>query len=214
MNSRTFSVLAVPIAVLGAALIGSGAARAGVQWTAAFSTDKPNIISLSGENQLVINPQPLATGTGNATVSAFELSVKSPFVGSSDSFTAQNYSLNLTLTDVASNLSKTLQFSGNLTGTITPSSAQLTNAFNAGQTEYAFDLGGDHYDVTIGPFTPQSGNGQAGRFDAMISASANESPPPTNPPPLSTPEPSTMVLVGMAAACLGGSMWRKRSAIR
>jgi hypothetical protein len=209
MNRQTLIAKSTGMAVALLLLASSGMARAGVLWTADFSTDKPSIVSQSGDNQLIINPEPLANGNGNATVSAFQLNVKSPFIGTSDSFTAQNYSLNMTLTDSASQLSKLLQFSGNVTGTITPNSAQITNAFNAGQTSYAFDLGTNHYDVTIGPFTPQSGNGHAGLIDATISAAPIDAPGQGNPPPVSMPEPSTLVMAGTAVACLCRVVWKK-----
>jgi hypothetical protein len=199
-------------ALLVSSLLDSAPAFAGVLWTAQWQTDKPNIISDQGQNEILLNPGSLVNGAGTATVLAGQLSIKTPFVGTSDSFTQQNYTLKLLLTDSASQAGATLLFSGDVTGTITPVGSQITNQFHANHSSYDFILGDNHFEVTIGPYHPDGNGAAVGSISARIAARGEpEAGPPTQPPaPVPSPEPSTLLLAAAGAACAGWAGWQKR----
>jgi hypothetical protein len=204
-----FSTTAAIFAVLVAWLVGAPAARAGVLWTAQWQNEKPTIVSDRGDNELSLSVGPAANGNGAATIAAANITVQAPFVGTSDSFTKQNYALNLVLTDSASHMSRTLLFSGAVDGTVTPTNSQITNAFHPGHSAYDFILGGNHYDVTMA-YQADGAGAHVGSLSATIVNVPEVGSQPTQPPAVAAPEPSTMVLATVGITCGAWSLWRRR----
>jgi PEP-CTERM motif-containing protein len=194
---------------LGLLLFTGAQAHAAILWTADWTPGTTTVISDSGNNQILFSNQPAITVGGNSDVVATNISVNDHVVGASDTFTHQNYSLALKLTDQASGQFTTLTFSGNLTGTITPNSSNIANVFTGTLTQ-TVDLGTNVYTVTIGPYTPPGPAGSnPGSIGAHVDVQPNSGHEPNN-----TPEPSTMLLSCLGLAGLGWRTWRKQATVR
>src|SRR5262245_38070307 len=94
----------------------------------------------------------LATPTGNAIgtsdiVAANLTTFSSAPAGSADTFANSAYNLSVKLTDAASGQSGLLSFGGMFTGSLTPTSANITNAYDS-PTAKSIQLGGNTYTVT------------------------------------------------------------------
>jgi hypothetical protein len=146
-----------------------------------------------------------------------------------DTYSGQAYHMVLDLTDKASSQSGEVTFTGHLFGSVSlTGGASLTNTFDSPLTQ-ALKLGGNLYTVTIGPFiAPKVVNaGSDGRIDASVnvaSAGSAPPPPPAEPAPPapparpappaprvdSTPEPSGLVLAGLALGIGGAAWWKRR----
>lgn len=105
------------------------------------------------------------------------------------------YSIVMHLTDDASSESADLTFTGSLKGPVSKISANVTNVFDAPQTQ-TVTLGGLLYVVTIGPYTPPGPpGGRKGAIGAHVSC---------------VPEPGSMALLGMGALPLVGFLRRRK----
>jgi hypothetical protein len=188
-------------------------ARADVLWSADWSVPKPVVLSPGGQNALLLSTGPHFDGNGSASnIVASQITLQTPFSGASDSWTEQNYSVNLLLTDKASNASTTLVFSGAFSGTATPTGSSVTNEFVDGKTSYTVTLGSHQYIATLGPFVANGNGTNVGVLDAQVTVDGGSSPPP--PPTHETPEPSTLVLMGLGlGAAVAARLRRSRTAL-
>jgi hypothetical protein len=146
-------------------------------------------------------PGSTTSGTNSGSVVALEVgywvnpdALRAPTFGGPSA----NYSLNLTLRDGASGASGSLTFRGNLSGVIAPDPF-FTNTF-LGPTTQTLTLGGNLYNVTIGPFVNPSSS-QDGSISASIAVQ-----PAIN----SAPEPSSLVLACLGLPSLGLARWFRR----
>lgn len=197
---------AYQLAVLALLCLPVGQAFGGVLWTADWLNVKPNVLSDDGDNQILVNKPPLFNGDGNESMIAATLTVGLPFNGESDSFTNQNYALQLTLKDTASGESVVMDFSGDLTGTISPGGSSITNEYDVDNTTHEADLGGRHYTVTMLPFDVNGEGTDIGVMYAEVTVTGGESPDPT--PTNDTPEPTTALLAATGAAFT--MLWKRR----
>lgn len=195
------------------ALCGNAAEVRAGPWSYEWISHNDKIIFGSGNNELDLTAGPAGTTSGNQSLLALQFDVVAPFVGATDSFTAQNYSLTLKLQDLDSGDSTDLLFAANLSGSATLDGTSFTNEF-VEPTEYTVPLGDADYKVTIGPFVkPGPVGGASGTLHASIEVlggSDTENPPPPPPPTHETPEPGTLLLAGLAAACSGAVGVRRR----
>ena len=148
-----------------------------------------------GKGKVVFDLENPGTGANNSDIGAANLrTVSKATEAKPDKLkTGGFYTLTLTLTDKASGLSGSVTFAGKLSGTFSALSADLENLF-IGQTSKPLDLGGNHYNITIGPYTPpgppsSDNQGSIGAHVAVASLGIRD-----------VPEPSTLVL-----ACFGGT---------
>jgi len=181
-------------------------------WSYEWISHNDKIIFGSGNNELDLTGGPSGTTSGNQSILAVQFDVVAPFVGASDSFTAQNYSLTLKLKDLDSGDATELLFAANLSGSASLDSTSFTNDF-VEPTEYTVPLGDADYKVTIGPFVkPGPVGGASGTLHASVEIlNEQDTQNPQNPTPThETPEPGTLFLAGLAAACSGAAAVRRR----
>jgi hypothetical protein len=203
--------LSVPLFAVALGLFAGVNARADILWSYDFTPGTATVISDSGNNSITFTNQPLFNASNNSDVVATNIAVKTPVVGTSDTFTHQNYTIKMYLKDTASGAftAVPLLFSGDLTGTITPTSTNIVNEFDPAHVTATVTLGSNTYTATIGNYTPPGPAGSIpGSFSVHVTVVHNggHEPPPTN----DVPEPSTMLLSCLGLAGLGLRAWRKR----
>jgi hypothetical protein len=197
---------------LGAAMLLGGKAQADVAFTYDWSPSVPSVSGDKGFNALDFSNQgPVSLTTSQAVGNASSLSVHN---GTSDTFTSSGFSLTVKITDGAN--SGTVQFTGQLNGTITNGTPNNLSATYLSATTQPLTLGNDSFVVKMTGFVPPNSFGAAnkpGGFGFEIDATAGNNGG-TKPPPNDTPEPSTMLLsvLGLAGAGLGA--WKKRQQAR
>ncbi len=195
-------------AVAGLLLAGAPARADFIQWTYNWqpgSLETP--ADGSGTGGVSFSNQPSAAATGNSDIVATNLRVFSSALPSNPDMLVKGgaYSLALTLTDTASGMSGTLTWTGKLTGSFSATSSNLTNVFTSPITQTLL-LGQNLYTVSIGQYSPPGPPtaGNAGSIGAHVNVA------PQGTIQSSTPEPSTLVLAGLALSVGGGAAWRKR----
>jgi hypothetical protein len=186
-------------AALALFLGGAAAVRADpIYWS--YQWDRTPLAVGAGTGGVGLTSEPLTHAAGPSDVVATNLSVfSSAKPATPDVISNGNYSLTLTLTDDASHAQGTFTFTGQLGGTISSSSAAVTNAFTSALTPPPQNLGGNIYTVTIGPYTapgpPTSTN--LGAISAHVDVHS------------ASPEPSTLALSGLGSAFLGMISWKR-----
>ena len=171
----------------------------------------------------------IGSGADTQSITAINLttiSAASSSVGAPDRYTNVPYTLKLNLTDAASHQSQIMTFGGLLNGTVTATEVHLSTVFT-GSTTVSTTLGGNNYDVTIGPFTSPDAPGDpldgTGSIKATVSASPVGSggtggggtgggtggggPGGSGGGIHNTPEPTSLLL---AASGAGMIMWYRR----
>lgn len=126
--------------------------------------------------------------------------IPSNFLGNVGNFNNVSYTTGITITDSSAPGSPhTFSFNGLLNGTLNMSTNTLTNSW-VGGNQQSFQIGANLYTVTINNlalptlFSP-------GALTYNINAV----------PVAQTPEPSTLLLAGLGATCLGFFSWRRRT---
>ncbi len=116
-----------------------------------------------------------------------------------------NYTLKLTLTDVASGKVGSLSWNGALSGSFSASGSNVINTFTSALTQF-LSLGNNTYTVTIGPYSPPGppSESNSGSIAAFVDVASNGSINNT------TPEPSTLLLSFLGVSVMGAAGWRKR----
>jgi hypothetical protein len=100
-------------------------------------------------------------------------------------------------------------FSGKLSNTFSAESANVKNVFDAGAgSHFVFTLGSYDFTVDLNAYTPPGppNQVQTGSISAHVEVTVHDDGGTIT----ETPEPSSMVLGGLALTCLGGAAWRKR----
>jgi hypothetical protein len=150
--------------------------------------------------------------SGTATVAATQLAaVSAAPANNPDTFTGEAYNLTLQLTDNASGQTGTLIFAGQLFGTLTATTANITSSFAKATQQIV--LGADKYTVTVGPIAPPAtpDSGTIGTLNATISAEGQSVTLPSE-----SPEPTGLVLagIGMAGAVVTRRLKRRPNPAR
>ena len=197
---RPLLVVASALTWLG--LAGAGARAEMISWGYSWT---PNVAAVyadgSGTGKIVLKPEPGATAAGSSDIVATDLqTVSSADDNHPDRFTDKSYQLKLTLTDLASHAAGSLTFAGVFGGTISKLTSDISNTFT-GPTTQTLTLGHNRYTVTIDAYTPPAppNADNLGAIGAHAQVSVC---------PVQSPEPSTLVLAGLALAVVGGLIVR------
>lgn len=204
-----------PVALGGAAwvllLFGTSDAHAElIQWSYSWSRTPTQVAADSpGTGYIALTDQGMQSAAGNSYLVATNLQAHSTAtVQSPDVFTNKIYTLSLYLRDTTSGKSGTLSFTGELNGTLTADSSNISNTF-VGQTTQSLVLGGNLYTVTIGPYSAPGPTGAVNSGSIAARAQVQVSTL------IQLPEPGSYLLAVMGAAgSLALVRLRRRNLIR
>lgn len=155
-----------------------------------------------------------ASATGSSDIVATNLRTASTLPANNPNVItdAGHYTLDLTITMVENGVvySGTHTFGGTLSNKFSKESANVKNVFDPGDgSEWTFELGSYNFHVTLDSYTPPGppNQVQTGSISAHVEVTLRNDPGPVLN---ETPEPSSMLLGGLAITFLGGAAWRKR----
>jgi hypothetical protein len=194
-------------------------ARAGLipaptaQWMYNFTpaqSSLPGTSPAGGTGNILFTNEPThgATGTSDVVLTQLKVSTAAP-ASSPDTISNGNYKFSMLLTDVASGQSKTLTFTGTLSGNFSQTNANVTNQFTAATQLQTVTLGNNVYKIFLDRYAPP-GPGDSvneGSISARVTVMTNG---PGNPGGNQTPEPSSLVLSFLGVTFAGVASWRQR----
>src|SRR5258708_30040204 len=161
------TVFGLPFVALGAA--GADLITWSFNWSGSPTTVPADAGGTGGV--FLLDPQP-GHGQGSLEIKGSQLQLFSAApAGMLDKLTNKPYSLDLSLTDGASQKSGKLTFTGLLNGSFSSSQANILNTFT-GKTTQVLLLGSHLYTVLLDKFIPPSPT-SAGEFDAQVSIATN-----------------------------------------
>jgi hypothetical protein len=201
--------------LLAALLLCAGGARAelisfGYSWGGTPSTPASAAAAGSVALSLAADGSASAVGGGSPTFipGATFVTTSTATDSAPDTFDVK-YGLSLHLTDTESGEFADLTFSGTLSGSLTATGSTLLAVFDNPLTRTAV-LGAHAYTVTISPifFDVPGPGGTPVQIGALVKADGNPGPVPQQ-----TPEPSSLLLAGLALPMVGAA-WRRRRVAR
>jgi hypothetical protein len=194
------SLLALALLTLAA----DDAAASPIAWSYKAVPDTPAVLADEpGTSAVLFSSEASGPLPGNASPLLTTLTTVSVAKeGAPDVFTAAPYGIALEITDIASGQKGTLHLTGQLTGTLSETKSDFTNLFS-GNLVQSVVLGDNRYSVTVGQFKspgpPQGGLPGTIHATAEVSVEA-----------VGVPEPATLTLVGLGAACAAARYaWRR-----
>jgi hypothetical protein len=186
-----------------------GAARAEIAWTYDFTPGTTVVWSDNSNSKLNLSNQSSYMAVGSSDVVATSIGVDSSASDAHpDTFTNKDYTLSMKLTDVASGVFTTLNFTGQFNGTVSAHSANITNQFIGPTTYSNIMLGQNRYNVTITGYTPPGPvGGLSGSIGAHALVTVGDG---QGGGPHGTPEPASLILAGLGIGGLGLASWRRK----
>ncbi len=197
MSRSPARLAAVSLACL---LLPAGLARADlINWSFSWSPAGQTLAATTGAGKITLSSVSgsIQSQSGDLVGLAAATATFSPGRATSH-FNHVGFNLGLTLTDTTSHQSGNLTFSGFFDGDLS-SSAKPGLTLNS-PTGGSLTLGGNVYNVSVGPFFSLPAPGTPGVLFASVTATS----------PQTVPEPSTLALAGLALPVLGLRAWRKR----
>jgi PEP-CTERM motif len=194
-------------AVAGLLLAGAPARADFVQWSYDWTPGQVVVqADGNGTGGISFKNEPATLATGSSDIVATNLHAISSATPSNPDTLINNgaYSLSLAITDIASGKTGTVTFTGKLSGTFSATSSNVTNVFTSPSTE-VLTLGQNVYTIVIGQYSPPGPPtaGNAGAISAHVTVSSLSIQS-------TTPEPSSLIMAGLALTMGGGAAWRKR----
>jgi hypothetical protein len=167
--------------------------------TPAFQIINPN--APAGGNGGIFFAANSGVGNGpNGGATGATLSAPSSSTGVVGTFNNAAFTTGVTITDTTSSASHTFNFGGVFNGTLATGTNTLSSSFT-GLTTQQFQLGSNMYSVTINNLSlPGMQSSGYVSYNVNVAAAGVQS----------TPEPSTLLLSGLGAGCLGIFSWRRR----
>jgi hypothetical protein len=213
---RTFTAFILALA----AVLSVGVAKATplppdqVQWQYNWAPGAPSVSSNNSPVGVVTFTNELPTfATGSSDIVATNLRVASTLPASTPNTLGANanytLTLNLTMVENGTPYSGSHTFHGRLSNTFSAESANVKNEFLPGaNTHWVFQLGSYDFTVDLNAYTPPGppNQVQTGSISAHVEVTLHDDGGVIT----ETPEPSSMVLGGLALTFLGGAAWRKR----
>jgi hypothetical protein len=213
---RRHSSAILCVAAAAALLVAGTEVRAGfVNWSYNWSRVPADVISADafGTSRLSLTDEPLGHATNSSDIVATNIrSFSNAPRANPNNFLDAAYGLTLRLTDETSGQTGTLTFTGAFSGTLSASSANISNQFTSSTTGTVV-LGDNEYTVTIGDYSPPGppGISNAGSIGATVEVRSllPDPGPDPDPVPNDVPEPSTVLLCGLGLSFLGVFSWWK-----
>lgn len=206
------------------AALGQSSARADLidfsyQWAVTPTT------VASGTGLVSITPEPKGTGQFD-TVAGTAAFIPSVAITTTSSATdaapdlypgsgTGKFSLALSLTDTASGQTGILTFNGLISGKLSSQTINTLTATFDTPLSQSLTLGSHQYSVAVDSFAnlPKPGATANVFLSAGVSVTGGNGPPPPPPPPpptADTPEPSSLVLGGVALAGFAARRWTRK----
>jgi hypothetical protein len=176
-----------------------------VAWT--YNWSRSPVAVGSGTGGLTLTDEPVNHADGTSDIVATNIrSFSSASRSHPDNFSSAAYTLTLSLKDNASGASANMTFAGFFSGTLSATSANITNVFT-GTTSYTRVLGDHTYTVTIGSYAPPGPPtaSNAGSIGAHVSVDEFTGGGGSN----NAPEPTSLLLATSGLSMLGAGAWRK-----
>jgi hypothetical protein len=194
---------------LGSLLVLSTAALAGPLSSFDYNaTPNPvvgDISSTTGSATIHLSNEPSVLASGSTDILMANLTTASKAnVATPDTFVSKIWKIDVGVYDHDSKQSGTVHFAGAFSGTVWDTGAKVTNVFTAPTTQF-LHLGNNWYTITADSYTKPGGPNatQKGALGASVVISD------VKPEGFQSPEPSTLLLGGIAA--VGGIFaWRRR----
>lgn len=210
MHKNPFSPRWAGLAVASLLLAGQAARADLIPWGYNWEASAHTIHATTGHGFLTLRDEPSAAASGNSNT--LVTNIKAYSMGDSTFKPASSgYSFTVQLQDLASKATGSLTFTGYFSGNLTAESANIHNTITSARVQ-SLALGSNTYTVRLGTYTPPGppGSLNAGALNAYISVAATNGGGHIS----STPEPSALLLAGVALPWLGLCGWRKRKAAR
>lgn len=202
-------------AVAGTLLAGSAAQATSISWD--YSADTTTIFSGPSQTSSITFAGQSGTITaegGSSGAIIYNLtSASTATTSAADSFSNVPFTLSLHVTDKTSGVSGTFTFNGSFNATNVTASSLLPGPVTVGASDPQFvQLGALFYTATVLPVVPPGQPGGApGAIAVVVSVSPNQ-PGGTGQPPPQAPEPTSLVLAGLAVPALLMARRRRKQA--
>jgi hypothetical protein len=209
MSSRS---VRMPAAVVVLWLSAVAVSRAGYQdWSYTWERNPYAVPSNAGAQSGVVSLKlpslPPGGGPGASPIAPMVIVTGTTAMGTTQSpadlFKNAAYTVTFTVTDNQTHAMHPFVFDGLLNGSMTTSLVNLTSSFSGGDQQ-SFTISGRLYTVTLGFSAPEAASSA---FSGDITASCQIG---ASPSAVGTPEPASLVLIGLAMPALGAAAWLRR----